>query len=490
MCGFVISVKSELSGKHIAYAGVDITSRGPDLLLIKNIQIGSLNINIEFAHLFITEPKGYQPLESEEYLLILNGEIYNYKELSQEFSEGEGNDIQMFFSHIKYYGLELTLEKVNGMFSGVLINKESGTCIAFTDHIGKKPLLVWRSKFSLYIGTGLDEAYVDESSLSLNVLEPGVHEIDLSTGDTRLLSNYPSKPVCNKSLSELLLESVAARVPEHLPFAVALSGGLDSSVLAYIIEKQLRLTPHYFVIGEKLPKSVISLMAHLGISHERIRLVKPSNYNDLRSLMIDTCSVVKSYNPSIVSNGMATMVLAKAVHEAGYRVLIGGEGADEFFCGYQAMYSGKHCPHNMRESLIRDLHFTELRRVDLICSHYAIEARCPFLDRRVTSFAMSKPASSHCSSESKTGKMLLRNEYKGLLPDIIIDADKEPFDISSGVQRKVVEYLKEHGSSEREVLKKMYKEKFGRLDLYNLPYFNQYPVFDTMIDTRGNKYSS
>ena len=490
MCGFLISVQAESVNRRMTPSGVDITSRGPDFLSVKNIQVSNLNINIEFAHLFITEPKGYQPLESEEYLLVLNGEIYNYKELTQNLDVDGGNDTQVFFSYLESYGIEETLKKVNGMFSGILIYKDTGKCIAFTDHVGKKPTLVWNSDYGLHIGTGLDRNYIDDSSAFLKVLKPGVHEIDLSNGNIQYISSSPSISVCNKTLSTLLLDSVRTRIPEGLPFAVALSGGLDSSILTYIIEKQLGLSPDYFVIGEKLPNSVISLMAHLDISHERVRVINPSRYNDLRSLLVDTCSVVKSYNPSIVSNGMATMVLAKAVHEAGYRVLIGGEGADEFFCGYQAMYSGKHCPHNMRESLIRDLHFTELRRVDLICSHYAIEARCPFLDRRVTSFAMSKPASSHCSSESKTGKMLLRNEYKGLLPDIIIDADKEPFDISSGVQRKVVEYLKEHDSSEREVLKRIYKEKFGKLDIYDLPYFNQYPVFDRMIDTRGNKYSS
>jgi hypothetical protein len=72
---------------------------------------------------------------------------------------------------------------------------------------------------------------------------------------------------------------------------------------------------------------------------------------------------------------------------------------------------------------------------------------------------------------------------------MIIDADKEPFDISSGIQKQVVEYLKEFGNSEREVLKQLYNEEFGKLGIYELPYFNQYPVFDTMIDTRGKKYS-
>ena len=88
MCGFLISVQAESVNRRMTPSGVDITSRGPDFLSVKNIQVSNLNINIEFAHLFITEPKGYQPLESEEYLLVLNGEIYNYKELCKLCNEG------------------------------------------------------------------------------------------------------------------------------------------------------------------------------------------------------------------------------------------------------------------------------------------------------------------------------------------------------------------------------------------------------------------
>ncbi|WP_066018088.1 asparagine synthase C-terminal domain-containing protein [Endozoicomonas atrinae] len=376
------------------------------------------------------------------------------------------------------------------MYAGLLIHKENGCCIAFTDHAGKKPLILWNSKAGRHIGTGVDSAYIDDNSTQIEVFQPGIHNVNVESGITALASKPPKVQPVRLPLSELLKMAVADRIPENLPFAVALSGGLDSSILAYIIEKQLCLRPEYYVIGDQLPDSVSSLMESLGIGQDRVKLIKPETDNNLRTLLIDTCRVIKSFNPSIISNGMATMMLAKAVHEDGYRVLLGGEGADEFFCGYQAMYNGKHCPEDMRTALISSLHFTELRRVDLACSYHSVEARCPFLDQRVTSYALGVSAEMHCSKVQKAGKLPLREAYKGLLPDVIINAAKEPFDITSGLQLQVIKLLKAIDASERKALEIIFKGVMGSANIFENDYFSKYPAFDDMIDRRDRKYQA
>lgn len=490
MCGFVISIKAKQDTAVSKGAGRSTLARGPDAIMQKTFNAGGFNILIEFAHLFITQPQSYQPLESDQYVLALNGEIYNYRDLAKELDKSASNinDTQAFFYHIVNHGLEATLEKTNGMYAGVLIYKDSGRILAFTDHIGKKPLLIWNSDYGCHIGTGIDMSYIDKESSSLFVLAPGMYDVAPTRGSVNLIYQHKIKHACNTELSELLRRAVSMRVPKGLPFSVALSGGLDSAILTYIIEKQLNLKPEYFVIGEQLPDSVIDLMAHLGINRKRVKLIKPSSYSSLKELIAETCRVVKSYNPSIVSNGLATMMLSKAVHDSGYRVLLGGEGADEFFCGYQAMYNGKHCPETMRSALIADMHFTELRRLDLISSHYAVEARCPFLDNRVTQSALSIAAKDHCNSDMKAGKIILRNLYRGLLPNSIINAQKEPFDITSGLQRKVIDILSIYGQSERQALKTIFNSTIGVGVIFNHDYFSKYPVFDTVIDQRQKKY--
>lgn len=490
MCGYVISAQKMQNSPAFPGVGMDILARGPDSLVVKEVLVGGVNFFVEFSHLYITSPQRNQPIESDRFLLVLNGEIYNYLELSRrlEINESKLNDTEIFLAHVDHYGLKESLKYSNGMYSGVLIYKETGRCIGFTDHVGKKPLLLWNDSTGWHVGTGLDINYVDEKSSVFQVLVPGIHEIDLGSGRTKLLYHHQEVPACNMPLVDLLVEAVSVRIPSNQPFAIALSGGLDSSIIAYIVEKQLCLKPDYFVIAEELPEEVISLMNKLAIEHSRVNLIKPSGYIDLMELIIKTCTVVKSYNPSVVSNGVATMLLSKAVHDAGYRVLLGGEGADEFFCGYQAMYNGSHCPEGMRAELVADLHFTELRRLDLICGYHAVEARCPFLDPRVTQRALSLAADTHCNKESKTGKILLRNAYKGLLPDSIIDAHKKPFDITSGIQKKVIDILTAVDKSERNVLKNIFEEIVGSAKIFDNPYFSKYPAFDEMIDIRDKKY--
>ena len=168
--------------------------------------------------------------------------------------------------------------------------------------------------------------------------------------------------------------------------------------------------------------------------------------------------------------------------------MLSGEGADEFFCGYQGMYNGRNDPATMRANLVQDLHFTELRRLDLISASCSIEARCPFLDRRVTQIAMAHDVQNLCDISLNRGKTILRDTYKCLLPHSIINAPKEPFDITSGLQKLVIDELQKTSMSEREALRLILEQLLERSSIVNHPYFSHYPTFDEMIDRRELKY--
>ncbi|WP_461534730.1 asparagine synthase-related protein [Spongorhabdus nitratireducens] len=494
MCGFVVSAYPNKISQCFTGVGIDTLARGPDLLQARKLKVGSLQLFVEFAHLFITKPAASQPLETNEWLLVINGEIYNYHELAVDAGCDTSalNDSEVFFQHLLHFGLESTLNRSLGMYAGLLINKRTGICQGFTDQAGKKPLLLWNSENGWHVGTGIESNYFTDETTSLQVLRPGLHHICFESGMVKAVENInlTLRNTKTSDIRDILRAAVALRAPEGQPFAVALSGGLDSSIITYILETELKLTPDYYVVGEELSEEVNSLIRLLAIDKSRVRLIKPSCSGEILQLIRDVCKIVKSYNPSVVSNGIATMLLSRAIHNDGLRVLLGGEGADEFFCGYQAMYSGHHDPEQLRSRLIADLHFTELRRLDLICSHHATEARCPFLDQRVIQHALSMEAVHHCCSERKIGKIQLREHFRGLLPDNIINAPKEPFDITSGLQRQVIEAVKNYGGKERDALKVVFEGVLGKREIYKHDYFSAYPAFDSMIDTRYRKYKT
>jgi len=487
MCGFIISIL-EHQKTPVQKADKYTLSRGPDHYESKIIRIKNKTIICEFSHLYITQPKTIQPLESDIYVFVINGEVYNYQDLTQRLDNPKSNinDSAIFFQHIIQYGLAKTVAITNGMFSGVLLNKHTGECQVFTDHVGKKPLLVWNSKTGWHIGTGLDLNYQDEKSSVMHVVPPGIHSFDYVSGLTTQTFHYTKFQLTSEKLTTRMYKAVAIRVPNQ-PFAVALSGGLDSAIITCILEQAHPQLAHYYVVGTCYPESVLALLDHLNIEQHRVHLIQPSKTN-LLSLITETVQITKSANPSIISNGVATRLLVERIHQDGIRVMISGEGADEFFSGYQAMYNGKHDPEKMRTQLVTDLHFTELRRLDLISSHFAVEARCPFLDKQITDYALSFNADSFCSVLDKKGKIILRNTFAHLLPNSITNAAKEPFDISSGLQKWIIDELRNIAPTEREALMQLLSVNVTDSSRLNHPYFSCYPAFDTMIDKRHLKY--
>lgn len=490
MCGFVVSVSEDQVNLN-KKVGQDTLLRGVDLYVSEIHSFDDTYLNFEFSHLYITSPKVNQPLQNMTYVLVLNGEIYNYQELAKRLNidASKVNDVSVFFQHIERYGLLATVKLTNGMYSGLLFNKVTGHCEIFTDHVGKKPLTVWNSHVGWHVGTGIDTNYIDANTTEMKVLSPGISTFDIKTGV--ISKKYFHQPIINNeiSISDAIKDAISLRVPNNQSFAVALSGGLDSSIIAYILETMLCKRAHYYVVGECYPAAVLELLDHLSICHSRVFLVKLPSENELLKLITDTCRITKSYNPSVISNGLASLLLCKAVHQNGIRVMLSGEGADEFFCGYQGMYNGRNDPERMRENLVQDLHFTELRRLDLISASFSVEARCPFLDRRVTQVAMEQDVKNLCDISLNIGKTILRDAYRYLLPDSIINAPKEPFDITSGLQKLVIDILHKKSLSERSALKGIFEQILEDISIINHPYFSHYPAFDKMIDLRELKYS-
>lgn len=489
MCGFVISVSKDLRQFDGSVSG-DIQLRGIDNYNSEVVKFDDRYLRFEFSHLFISSPETLQPLKSQSKILVLNGEIYNIQQLATrlEINSKNFNDVSILFQHIERFGLSKTISLANGMYSGFMFDKVTGECFVFTDHVGKKPLLIWNSSIGVHLGTGIDTSYVNSQTTNLNVVSPGIWSFDIKTGKVRRVYEHLCSISSRLTLIEALEDAISLRIPEDRQFAVALSGGLDSSIIASVIERKLFKKAHYFVVGDVYPQRVIELMSYLEIHPSRVTLIKLPKDEDLSDLIGSTCRVTKSYNPSIVSNGLATLLLSREVHKRGIRVLLSGEGADEFFCGYQGMYNGRSDTNQMRKDLVRDLHFTELRRLDLISASCSVEARCPFLDRRVTDIAMSTSVEELCDSQMKIGKIALREAFKNMLPYSIITAPKEPFDITSGLQKLVIDELQKLSSAERTALKSIFERQFNGSFIVDHYYFSHYPSFDTMIDRRDLKY--
>lgn len=420
---------------------------------------------------------GRQPYHHGDFVGVFNGEIYNHQTLSRNFGlPSSDSDTQILLPLLSLRGVQ-AIDDIDGFFSGVVFQSSTREVICLRDHIGKKPLFVGKSGSELFIVSELKA--LDEIDW-FELLPRGFSRVDIVTGQVTLLAEHsPLRP--QESLASIFEHAVRKRLPSSdQPVGVFLSGGLDSSLVASVVSR-FRPDAIYFILGsEGHPDrdAVDFVVASLGLRDVRIIPLPPPE--SIPELLRSVVYATESFNPSIVSNGLATYLLAKAAHEAGIKVVLTGEGADELFGGYH--YLAESDPwRDVRSRLINDMQFTELRRLDMSCMAHSVEARCPFLDRAIRGFSDGLEFSD--MYELDANKISLRRSFEDRLPPEIIVRRKTSFDVGSGIRGEVVGCLRSNGRSEREELREIWGQIFSYKE--SAPYFHSYPVFDSIIDQRG-----
>ncbi len=474
MCGIVFLAGPQASSR-ISTCVERLRHRGPDDVSVwseRQFAIGFTRLEINGVGLL-----GRQPYRHGDSIGAINGEIYNYRALADTNNLAPVScDAHVVLPLLERLGVRV-IDELDGFYSGIVLRPSVGDLLCLRDHIGKKPLFVGRSHREVFVTSELKAL---EEIEWFEPLPCGVSSIDLKSGKIQQLGEHQSvRP--QTDVVGLLEDAVRKRLPDvDQPVGVLLSGGLDSSLVAAFVARH-RANATYFTLGDKdsSDRQAVEVVARaLGVND--VRSVPLPARERLPELLRRVVFATESFNPSIVSNGLATYLLAEAVHEAGIKVVLTGEGADELFGGYH-MFGRDDAWREVRQELINDLHVTELRRLDLSSMAHAVEARCPFLDRAVRAFADGLSFEDLYSSDEN--KVTLRRRFRGILPPDVLHRKKMSFDVGSGVRGDVVRYLRRNGRSERDELRDVWREQFS-FDASN-SYFQAYPVFDAAIDARG-----
>jgi asparagine synthase (glutamine-hydrolysing) len=175
------------------------------------------------------------------------------------------------------------------------------------------------------------------------------------------------------------------------------------------------------------------LAADLGIRHQVVE-VQPRRVRAAQVREAVRVSEATEYGDVI--NAVVSMEVFAAVHRAGIKVVLTGDGADELFGGY-AMYQEVDEATTRRLFLhkIRQLSRTELQRVDRTSMGQCVEARVPFLDLDLLLLAMRIPLSLKVRDGYE--KWILRQAFREDLPDYILARHKNPMSHSSGLHERV-----------------------------------------------------
>ena len=472
MCGIVAII-----GRHTEADCSDalfrIKHRGTDNSKIYKSDLLSLGFN----RLAINDKtkKGMQPFEFEHLVGVFNGEIFNSIELAKEYgiTLHSKSDIEIILPLYKIIGTDI-INVLDGFYSGIIYNNETNKIFTLRDYIGKKPL---------FYGNTVKIEFVCSELKSFNKVQSfefvpkGFSEI---TNNKIVSIKNHSFPILGKSvLKNTIIKSVIKRVPlNNEKFGIFLSGGLDSSIIASIVSKH-STNAIYYTLGNKGNKDITfvkQLVKYLKIESQ-IKYIPLPKKEEIGKLIEQVIYHTESYNPSIVSNGLATYLLSKSAKNDDLKVVISGEGADELFCGYKI---SKDIIVTREKSylLIENLHYTELRRLDLSSMANTIEIRCPFLDKEVYSISKNLPTT------DLKDKQILRSLFVSDLPKEISARTKTSFDVGSGIRKLVVEHLTKDNKTERETLKEIWSKYFDT-NISDNEYYHKYPIFDKSITKRS-----
>jgi asparagine synthase (glutamine-hydrolysing) len=402
---------------------------------------------------------GAQPLHDPEGVLFLvgNGEVYNHEEVrarldDRPFLTSSDNEVAL---HLLDERGPRALAELNGMFAFVAAGSD-GRFVAARDPVGIKPLYWARS--------GDEVLFASEMHVFDESWQPLVEPFPPGCAWTpehglvryaRALPSDPAEPPPERWVAgtrEVLVDSVRRQLMGDVPVGVFLSGGLDSSLVAAIAARVAagggeRLKT--FAVGTPGSPDLVAarrVAEHLWTEHHEV-LYTPEDALDALPGVVRS---IESFDPGLVRSAVPNYMLARATAEH-VKVVLTGEGADELFAGYDYMreFTDPDGLHAELERTICSLHNLNLQRCDRVTMAHGLEARVPFLDREVIDWAMSLPAQAKVAGPGTPEKRLLREAFRGWLPDDLLWRDKAEFGDGSGA-RDAISAAVEAGVSDEE----------------------------------------
>jgi len=343
-----------------------IRHRGPDdqgVWVDDGVALGMRRLSI------IDLAGGHQPIfnEDQSILVVLNGEIYNYRELQKELQERghhfrTNSDTEAIVHAYEEYGDDC-VKHLRGMFTFAIWDRNRQRLLAARDRFGKKPLnyywdgekLIFGSEIKSILEAGiprevnhiaLDEYLVYHCvpapiTLFRGVMKlPAAHILVYENGQisTKRYWELPFTPTCRddeataiERTRALLKEAVEVRLMSEVPLGAFLSGGIDSSMVVGLMSSMMSQPVKTFSIGfeeddfSELPYAR-QIAQHFGTDHHEF-FVRPELVSVLPQL-------VWAYDEPFADASMLPTYYVSKLAREHVTVVLTGDGGDEIFGGY------------------------------------------------------------------------------------------------------------------------------------------------------------
>ncbi len=344
-----------------------IRHRGPDqfgIYLDDRVGLGSARLSI------IDLATGQQPISNEDETLwiVFNGEIFNYRELRPDLERrgyrfATETDTEVLLHLYEEFGVDC-LSKLNGQFAFAIWNSRDKTLFLARDRLGVRPLFYTQAGGALIFASEIKAIFADPrvraeidpvalnqifsywSTLSPRTVYRGI--VELPPGHYVLARRgkiavkrywqlcFEPQPSdfndCVEEFGALLTDATLIRLHADVPVGAYLSGGLDSSIITALIRGSGHRLDSFSIAFDDPrfdeSKHQRAMAQYLGTQHQ----VVVATHEDIGR---DFSEVIWHTETPILRTAPAPMfLLSKLVRDHGYKVVLTGEGADEFLGGY------------------------------------------------------------------------------------------------------------------------------------------------------------
>ena len=384
MCGITTIVTREADfdlNSKISEMNDLIIHRGPDAhgsLVYKNVGLGHRRLSI-----IDLSDQGVQPMSfNEDYVIVFNGEIYNYLELKAElkllgYAFQTHTDTEVILAAYKHWGNECT-KRFNGMWSFVILDKCLGKLFCSRDHFGIKPFYYVANERGVFICSEikpllqfLPEVRANKQAvlnyLVLDICDEGEHTffqgvkrllpatnlwVDIETCNLEFQRFYTLGELKDsfnnlrgnepfKVIKEIFESSVKLRLRSDVKVGTCLSGGLDSSLIAAMasIEHMKSSSTSFMAFTAKSTDSSNdeSVFAKQVVDKFKLDwIVTETTSHDFLDLLE---MVIKAQEEPFRSPSIFMQYeIMNASKKGECKVLLDGQGGDEVFLGYERYY--------------------------------------------------------------------------------------------------------------------------------------------------------
>ena len=382
MCGYFFHNSKNIIKRNkpeISVIKDYLTSRGPDNFSY----VQKKNFSMFFSRLSIIDQnkRSNQPFtdDKKKYFMVFNGEIYNFNELKKKLiNDGvifnTKSDTEVLFKLIINKGIRETLRVIQGMFSFIFYDVKKNKIYGARDHFGQKPFYFHHSNNNFLASTNIRPILENINNKKLNfeslkqyLCSSGLIPINktfFSGISTLPAGNYITiyknsfvikkyfkpldmfhkkkyskfKNMDDKSIIKILDHKIKKAVERHLisdaKIGATCSGGIDSALIikyANLINKKILTLTNTSKGIERLSKIVPNILKKNNISKKRSYFIKQNKNKYIVTL---SKLVHNSLFPARWGGGPPMNNLCEYAKKRNIKVILGGDGVDEYFCGY------------------------------------------------------------------------------------------------------------------------------------------------------------